>query len=451
MTASEKSRTSRRAFIQAGAAGAIAAAGASTLGFDALGSAVGATQSRARGPHPTLAPVKDRATGLELINLPQGFEYTTFGWTTDPMDDGIATPSAHDGTAAFRERGSSKVQLVRNHEQGGLGGAFATGMTYDPMAEGGTTTIEFDLETQQFTGARASLAGTIRNCAGGPTPWRSWLSCEETAVVNGSTLHGYVFEVPVDGVSTGQPLRDLGRFEHEAAAVDPRTGYVYLTEDATPSGLYRFIPNVAGDLAAGGRLQMLAIGDSSYVTYADVAPKDYGQVHWVDIDFPDPATEQPSTVSQGITKGGAQFERLEGAWFFDGKLYFDSTSGGPARGQVFRLNPNTDKLKMIYSSPGIEVLDSPDNITVSPRGGIILCEDGSGPSFLQGLDSRGRIFPFAENRVVLNGERGFVGDFSTSEWTGATFEPREGKWMFVNIQTPGITFAITGPWRSLGL
>jgi secreted PhoX family phosphatase len=128
-----------------------------------------------------------------------------------------------------------------------------------------------------------------------------------------------------------------------------------------------------------------------------------------------------------------------------------STSGGPQRGQVFAYSPRQNTLTLIFHSPGPEVLDSPDNICVSPRGGIILCEDGSGREYLHGLTADGRIFPFAENDVVLNGERGLFGDFSGSEWCGATFEPKNGNWLFVNIQSPGITFAITGPFRRLGL
>jgi uncharacterized protein len=460
-TGSRTGHIGRRSFLAAGAAASAAGAmvAGRGLGFDVLGEA-GASPAGAgatgRGRPPVdlgLVPVRDRATGLELIKLPPGFEYTTYGWTGDPMDDGIATPSAHDGMAAFRHgRGHGHtLRLVRNHEQGSLSGAFATGMTYDPMATGGTTNLEFDRRSGEFTRSYASLSGTIRNCAGGPTPWGTWLSCEETTLVNGETRHGYVFEVPADGTSDGQPLTGLGRFSHEAAAVDPHSGIVYLTEDATPSGLYRFVPDVPGDLAAGGRLQMAAIGTSSVVTYADEAPLDYGTLTWVDIDQPDPGPSEPSTVSQGIARGGAQFERLEGIWYHDRTIWFVTTSGGPQRGQVFAYSTRRNTLRLAFHSPGPEVLDSPDNITVSPRGGIVLCEDGSGTEYLHGMTRRGDIFRLAENTVVLDGERGLVGDFSGSEWCGATFEPRHGDWLFVNIQSPGITFAITGPFDRIGL
>jgi secreted PhoX family phosphatase len=172
-------------------------------------------------------------------------------------------------------------------------------------------------------------------------------------------------------------------------------------------------------------------------------------VSWVTIPNPDPGPfPDPTVVSQGIAGGGAQFERLEGTWYGDGKIYFVSTSGGPQRGQVFEYDPGNDRLRLIFSSPGPQVLDSPDNITFSPRGGMVLCEDGSGREYLHGLSLDGQIFRFAENNAVLNGERGFVGDFSGSEWAGATFEPKNGNWLFANLQSPGITFAITGPWKN---
>lgn len=421
----------RRSFLQGG----VALGGAALLtGFDALAARpAGAQRPRRSSPdYGPLAPTADRTTGETLIALPEGFSYVTFGRTGEVMSDGIPTPSNHDGMAAF---GTSRhVRIVRNHERG-AGPAFASGMTYDPGAGGGTTTLTFDRISGELVAARASLAGTIRNCGGGPTPWGSWLSGEETTEVVGGLRHGYMFEVPSTGRATGEPLKGLGRFSHEAAAVDPRTGIVYLTEDATPSGLYRFVPRRPGRLAAGGKLQMMKIGDAPRQTYGDPTGTAYGRVTWVDIDEPDPAPGATSTVQQGIAKGGASISRGEGIWYGNGVLYVVSTNGGPARqGQIFELDPRTDRLRVLFASPDATTLNAPDNITVSPRGGIVLCEDGSGQEFLHGLTPDGEIFPFAEN--LLN----------TSEWAGATFTPVLGDWLFASLQSPGITIGITGPW-----
>lgn len=405
-----------------------------------------------------LYPARDHTTGLELLLLPRGFEYLSMSWTGDVMDDGRPTPGAHDGMAAFRMDGGL-VHVVRNHERGDDEGAFTT-PAYDPAATGGTTTVVFDPDAGRFVRTYPSLGGTIRNCAGGPTPWDSWLSCEET--MNETTpgdasqaklteKHGYVFEVPADGVGDGVALKAMGRFSHEAVAVDPGTGIVYLTEDRTPSGFYRFIPNQGGNMAAGGVLQMLAIGGATRQTYPDPTGTEYGTTSWVTIDVPDPDVRagQPNTVNQGIAKGGAQFARLEGAWYAGGVVYFVSTSGGPAlQGQVFAYEPSTGQLTVLFSSPAANVMNAPDNICVSPRGGLVLCEDGSGTEYLHGLTTDGEVFRFAQNNVVLAGQRnGFSGDFRGSEWCGATFEPSNGNWLFANVQSPGITFAITGPWR----
>jgi secreted PhoX family phosphatase len=457
----------RRGFLRGGLA-------AATLGMVAGGplAALSARTADAatmvkRGFSPDygpLHPVKDHTTGLELLKLPRGFEYLTHGWTGDLMSDGRPTPSTHDGMAAFkpsealkdRTSGTGKghwTVLVRNHEVGSFGGAFVE-PAYNPAAGGGTTSLIFDTRKGKFLESWASLGGTVRNCAGGPTPWGSWLSCEETTLINGEHRHGYVFEVPHDGVGDARPYREMGRFSHEAVAVDPATGWVYETEDATPSGFYRFRPKVKGDLAKGGVLEMMTIGSSPYRTYTDGTGVSYPEIGWVVIDNPDPGPGRTSVVQQGIAKGGASFSRLEGAWYHDGKVYIVSTSGGPTgQGQVFEYDLASDTMRVLFASPNASVLNNPDNICVSPRGGIVLCEDGSGVEYLHGLTADGEIFPFAENAVVIPsggvpGKKAAPGNYTGSEWCGSVFDSRDGGWLFANIQSPGITFAITGPWEN---
>jgi uncharacterized protein len=452
-TETSSAGVSRRRFLR----GAAVAAGATAFApFDALAArtASAAVQKHAfsvdYGP---LFPARDQVTGLELLRLPRGFEYLSYSWRGDAMTDELATPGAHDGMAAFRI--GDRVTVVRNHEQGSFSGKFAD-PAYDPDANGGTTNLVFDPGKGEFVESRASLSGTIRNCAGGPTPWRTWLTCEETTAINpvSGVRHGYILDVPATASGNPEPMKAMGRFSHEAVAVDPATGWVYETEDANPSGLYRFIPAVPGDLSAGGTLEMLVINGGAYDTRTDGTGTTYDSTSWVRIDNPDWAPGQPSTVQQGIAKGGAVFARLEGIWYGDGKLYIVSTSGGPiGQGQIFEYEPASGALRVLYASPAADILNNPDNITVSPRGGIMLCEDGSGLEYLHGLTPDGEIFRFAANNIVvpaggIPGKPAIApGDYTGSEWAGATFEPKNGNWLFVNIQSPGITFAITGPWR----
>jgi uncharacterized protein len=406
--------------------------------------------------------VNDATTDLPLLELPDGFRYMTFGWTGDSMDDGRRVPPLHDGMAAFAGENGTVV-LVRNHEIGPATALIAP--TYDSQAGGGTTTTVFDPVGEKVVSTRVSLAGTIRNCAGGPTPWGSWLTCEETVVgpadpQNALPLqHGYIFEVPHDGLSDARPIKAMGCFVHEAIAVDPRTGIVYETQDRTQAGLYRFIPKTRGRLTDGGRLQMLAVdgrrafdttrGQRAGVTY---------DIHWVDIPEPDrphisaTAGYGLGVLQQGLDAGGAIFSRLEGATFGDGRLYVTATDGGDEKmGQVWEIDPRRDRLRLVFESPGAPVLNMPDNLTLSPRGGLAICEDGTATPCVHGLTRDGRIFRFARNNIKIDTPRnGLTGDFSRREFAGATYSP-DGKWLFFNAQTPGITFAVTGPWADGGL
>ena len=471
----------RRAFL----ARTAAVAGGAVAGSEALmrltnRAALADLRATGRGYGP-LTPMPDQ-NGRVVLALPDDFSYVTFGDIGSPMSDGRPTPLALDGMAAFKgPRGT--VRLIRNHEDRNLppAASLAAGPgAYDPRAGGGTTTLDYDPRHRRLVRSFVSLDGTTINCAGGfGLHGRSWLTGEETVAgpANGfAQPHGYLFEVPLErdpGDSPhSRPLKAMGRFAHEAAATDHRTGVVYETEDpgsGRGAGFYRFLPRDPHRLSAGGKLQILGIrGRPEYDAREEQDPGRPLPVRWIDIRDPDPEyvdiNDPRGTFDQGWARGAAKFNRLEGCWYADGSVFFVSTSGGDAKsgdlnsdgyregyGQVWEYRIHKRTLVLHYESPGGEVMDSPDNLTVTPRGGLMVCEDDASdgdaenPNRVIGISPGGHAFAFAEN--VL----------SASELAGVCFSP-DGDTMFVNLYgdstgTPaqhagkGMTCAITGPWR----
>jgi hypothetical protein len=405
-----------------------------------------------------------------LLDLPAGFSYRVISSFGDRMDDGFVVPDRADGMGCIA-LSRRRVALVRNHElraQHVASGPFArtaAGATPifdrsaggDPLP-GGTTTIVYDLAAGRVEAQYLSLAGTSTNCAGGVTPWGSWLTCEEDVTRAGSGVgrdHGWVFEVPARarGPVDPVPLTALGRFNHEAAAVDPRTGIVYLTEDRQDSLFYRFLPNVRGALARGGRLQALAFVEPGLVDSRNwsgvTMPQGRWQAtRWVDLDNPESPADD--LRQRGHALGAVLFARGEGIHYGDGELYFCCTSGGAARlSQVMRYRPSRFEgrpdecrapgmLQNFVESTDAAQLNFGDNITVAPNGHLILCEDQyTRPvdNHLRGVTPTGALYPFARLRAQ-------------TELAGVCFSP-DGAMMFVNIYSPGKTLAITGPWDAV--
>jgi secreted PhoX family phosphatase len=477
-----------------------AAAGGTLLSLTALERLAlrDAAAGRPHRRHESYGPLERVADqrGVEVLALPAGFSYVTFSHTGSTMSDGNPTPLALDGMSAFDGSRRGLVRLVRNSEDRNGAGAGSVGgdpaAKYDADGGGGTTTLVYDENGRSLVEDFVSLNGTTVNCAGGiGYRARSWLTAEETlrgpdASATGerfSEPHGYLFEVPVGRgpgeLERGEPLRAAGRFSHEAAAVDQRTGVVYETEDpgsGRGAGFYRFLPDDPCELTKGGRLQMLAVTNQPQLDMRE--GQQVGKrldVSWVDIEEPDPeqvdVNDPRGTFFQGYAKGGALFNRLEGCWEDCGSIFFVSTSGGDAKngdvnsdgyqegfGQVWEYRPwwKGGVLRLVYESPGAAQLDSPDNLTVTPRGGLIMCEDDASSAH---VDTH-PLAPGIENvnRVIGLGRRGeafelAVNVLNESELAGCCFSP-SGRTLFFNVfgsavtgqGVEGMTCAVTGPW-----
>jgi secreted PhoX family phosphatase len=265
--------------------------------------------------------------------------------------------------------------------------------------------------------------------------------------------HGYNFEVPateemrlVDPV----PLKAMGRFRHEAVAIDPRTGIVYQTEDRSDGLLYRFIPAERGKLIAGGRLEALRLKDQSRADTrnfreAKFKPGEKHPVEWVKV----PNVEAPDDdlrYQSYYESGAARFARGEGIWYGRDAFHFACTNGGTARkGQIWRYLPSLDEgtpaekekpghLELFIEPNNGTLVENCDNVTMAPWGDLIICEDGKNPQYLVGVTPEGKTYRFGRNTI--------------SEFAGACFSPDQTT-MFVNILSPGVTLAITGPWERL--
>lgn len=463
----EKNKQSRRSFVKN--------AGIIGTGFLGLQSLVAGQFLSCNTPNKVstdfikYGPLKNDINGI--VKLPEGFSYKVIAQAGETMTDGFIHPDKPDGMATFAAS-DGRVIIVRNHElmpnhQGPFGednellSKLDETQLYDAgdkniPAQGGTTTLIFNEDTQEVEESFLSLAGTVRNCAGGPTPWNSWITCEEIVSNPGdhgmAKAHGYCFEVPATesaALAEPFPLKAMGKFNHEAVCVDPKSGIVYLTEDAHDGLIYRFLPNERGNLRAGGRLQALVIkGDKSADTRNwGKSPKDFPMnkliaVEWMDLENIDPDIDDLRL--RGAKDGAAIFARGEGMWFGENEFYFACTNGGKNKtGQVFRYKPGAHEgTDQEHTSPGqlelfLEPNDSKilkycDNLTVAPWGDVILCEDDAHP-FVVGVTPKGEYYKLAEN----------IGH--ESEFTGGVFSP-SGKTYFVNIQHAGLTIAIQGDW-----
>ena len=458
------SSISRRGMLRAGAFASLGIAVAGSI--DAIAAPEAKALARRTAGYGALVP--DPAG---ILSLPQGFSYKVIAKAGETLlESGQPSPSDPDGAAVFESR--DNWAMVQNHEIGGsetYGVPALEGLTFDPGARGGTTTIVMDKKGNRVS-EYVSIAGTHNNCAGGRTPWNTWITCEETEQRKGGALledHGWCFEVDAfdrDANLHPVPLKFLGRYAHEAIALDPANGTIYLTEDANgPHGLYYRWTPPAGFEPGKGALRALALsegGDTAGTLQAMLCTKgtrkiaDLSEatqvgttykVTWVDV--PDPLATTTSVRKQFAAGQVTGSRKLEGAYWGDGGAYFVASfarasdgSKNEHDGQVWFYNPSnqTVTLKSIFGvnpDPAADTnYDGPDNIALDPNGGLILAEDGDGIQHLVGVTTAGAAYALARN------------DVSEMEFAGPTFT-QDGEVLFACIQGDGYTFAVTGPWK----
>lgn len=392
---------SRRRFLASGAL----AAGSMAFGPGVLRDALAAPAMAGPSPYGPLLP-----PDANSLMLPAGFSSRRIARRLDPVaGTAYSFPIFPDGQATYPTRDGGWI-LVTNSESPSATGGGASGIRFAP---GGNVSDAYRV-----------LGGTNLNCAGGLTPWGTWLSCEEIP-------RGMVWECDPAGVLNAEPRPALGLFNHEAAAVDPAGKRLYLTEDEPDGGFYRFTPISYPSLDAG--LLEVAVVDGA------------GQVIWRPV--PDPLAAGPTATRQQVPEM-TRFNGGEGIWFHRGFLYF--TTKGDKR--VWAYDPSRGRMEILYNRARAmdSALDAVDNVTVSSAGEIFVCEDGGNMEI-------GLITPQRAVSAFLR----FVGpDHEGSEVCGAAFDP-SGTRLYCTSQrafpasppigpippASGAVFEVRGPFR----
>ncbi|HMJ09895.1 MAG TPA: alkaline phosphatase PhoX [Polyangiaceae bacterium] len=399
----------------------------------------GAAAVAIAAPLPALfARGKPRGSSLvsdprRLLDLRAGFTYRILDRAGDAMSDGYRVPWRPDGMGCFSGPNGTWI-LMRNHEltrseQHGPRGSAPH--AYDPGAYGSVTRLVLDAKTRELRSSNLVLTGTLRNCAGGISPW-GWLSCEESV----DRGHGYVFacRIEADRLEPPKRIATFGRFNHEAACVDPATLATYMTEDRHDGCFYRFLPRDRQH-PFEGQLQALRVQGAPNYDVSRLRAGDRTSISWVTIPDADP--EDDTVRLQAQERGAAIVRRGEGAWFHEGSVYVCATVGGAEeKGQILRLSPEPENRVASIAEGKSDGIDMPDNITVAPWGDVYMAEDGSGDQFIRALSRSGRVFEVARNAR------------SGGEFAGVCFSP-DGTVLFANLQLEGLTVAITGPFEAI--
>ena len=389
-----------------------------------------------------------------ILDLHPSLQYKLISNQGTEMSDGFKVPALADGMGAFLV--GENIVLIRNHElipsDGMHRSAFQDPSSqikklgnkhYDKDSIGGTTSIILNQTSKEVVSEYLSLSGTRNNCAGGITPWNTWLSCEEdiSKKRKNKIPHGYVFEVDPKkrGLEKPVPLKAMGRFNHEAVAFD-KFYHAYLTEDRKDGLIYKFIPHNYNSLLSGElyALNIEGFKDSRNWKNSTIAQNKRYIANWVRINDNDPIKD--TMRHEGMKNGATPFARPEGIVRSNDSIYICCTTGGVLKkGQIWKLTPITSKRSIIelwYEVIDEKSINMPDNLTVAPWGDLIVCEDNSDLNRLWGINPLGKPYLIAEN------------NYTGSEFAGVCFSPVDNT-MFVNLQSNGMTLAIDGRWRDL--